>query len=75
MQILGDADEAKQFREQENLARNQSEVESDHENENQEVEVRKTLFKFTKKYFFKFNLKTTKKGNFFLLQFISKRSF
>lgn len=43
MQILGDPDEAKQFREQESVALNQSEVESDRENENQEVEVRKIV--------------------------------
>lgn len=37
--ILGDPDEAKQFREQETVALNQSEVDSDHDNESAETEV------------------------------------
>lgn len=39
VQILGDLDEAKQFREQETILLSQSEIDSDHENENQEAEV------------------------------------
>lgn len=40
VEILGDIDEAKQFKEQENVLLNQTELESDHDNDGLEVEVR-----------------------------------
>lgn len=40
VEILGDADEAKQVREQETILLNQSEIDSDNDNENLEVEVK-----------------------------------